>query len=162
MTKTEIKNWAIDNSELIKDLNLYISGDNLNSITNQDIHELMETFPDFSYTGKAYRFLAQAKTSDNIDLESLEFDSSHRNLSWSKTIDAYKNVAISYRLENQVIFIYSADISYGFDLSSFFLYLLSFRFDFLKKTGTLLLEEEKEILVLNYSNLELVEKFFYK
>lgn len=163
LDKHKLKNWALDNSELIKDINKYITGDDLRSVSKNDLHNLMDLFPQFFYQGKAYRFLSKDREfnhSEFLDLEHLDFDFDHPNLSWSLEKEAYRSVLKSYSKNDQVVFLYEAQISVGFNLVHFALFLWENNIQvFDKNLG--LLERESEILVLNYSDLRLVEKLYY-
>lgn len=159
--KQLLKKWALDNSELIKDIKNYVNGDDLRSITQKDLLELIDTFPEFVYQGPAYRFLNREQEYSDIHLEKIEFDYSHPNRSWSLKDDAYKSVLKSYSMNNQVVFIYQANITQGFDLCSFCHYMCTQGIDsFNSCLG--LLDKETEILVLDYNQLSLVDQLFFK
>lgn len=161
MNKTQLKKWALDNSELIHDINKYISGDNLSLVTKSDLLALIETFPQFIFIGKAHRFLSQPKEHDDINLEkNIYFNQSLPNLSWSIDNHAYKSVLRSYSLQDQTVFLFEAHIELGFNLIDFALFLWKSEIEsFNSSIG--LLERETEILVLKYSNLNMVDKFHF-
>lgn len=160
LDKSFLQDWALDNSELIKDINKYITGDDLMSVTSRDLHELITTFPQFAYEGRAYRFLSKDKELNDLDLEHINFENSHPNRSWSLEPNAYKSVLKSYGKNNQVVFLYEAQISFGFNLVDFALFLWKNDVEvFNRNLG--LLEKETEILVLNYSSLQFVEKLYF-
>ena len=148
----EGKDWLNKESSLImlKEIKDYVT--DITPISPNTVNQLIRMFPEFSYSGKAFRFISKPKEWQGL----MEWNHEENNHSWSTHKKAYKHVLKSLCLSGHQIQLYQAKVT-GLDLRELVSHLREYSSGF----GSLaeFVNNESEILVTFYENLELIDSF---